>query len=165
MTVNRPNAGRLERRTPHVPKEKKLENPATEKIKNMTKKRETIKEILDREKEKLARKEEQRKAILKKKEVAENIRKEKAKKWAMLRWINSFIEETQEKWEEMDLTRAMEELEENERKEENELVNVLEITEKKIQITSQLTRENTQKLMKTKKKLCLLLIIMKRKNN
>ena len=98
-------------------KEKKLENPATENIKNMVKKLETIKEILDREREKLARKEEQKRVILKKKEQAEKIRKEKAKKWAMLRWINEFIEENQEKWDELDLIRTMEEHEKYEREE------------------------------------------------
>ena len=45
-------------------KEKKQENPETEKIRNMTKKLETIKEILDKEREKQERKEKQRKIIL-----------------------------------------------------------------------------------------------------
>ena len=44
----------------------------------------------------------------------------------MLRWINSFIEENQEKWDEIDLNRVMDE---HEKKQiEEELANVLEIT-------------------------------------
>ena len=61
----------------------------------MTRKLETITEILEKEKQLQERKETQRKVILKKKEQAEKIRSEKAKKWAMLRWINEYIEENQ----------------------------------------------------------------------
>jgi len=34
--------------------------------------------------------------------------REKSEKWAMTRWINEFIEENQDKWDEIDLVRAQE---------------------------------------------------------
>ena len=39
---------------------------------------------------------------------------EKAEKWAMLKWINKYIDENQEKWDEYDLIKIQEKFEENE---------------------------------------------------
>ena len=44
----------------------------------------------------------------------------------MLRWINAYIEENQEKWDKMDLIKAQEQYEKNEIEEEQELVRMQE---------------------------------------
>ena len=72
------------------------------------------------------KKEKQRKTILKKKEQAEKIRAEKVKKWAMLRWINSYIEENQEKWDEIDLIHTQENYEKKEFEDEQDMIRAQE---------------------------------------
>ena len=112
-------------------KEKKLVE--TEEIKNirkMTKKLENIQEILEREKRKKHEKEQEIKRRMKKRE--DNLKKaaEKAEKWAMIRWINEYIEENTEKWEDIDLVRIAENHEKQEYEEETGLIAAQEKYEK-----------------------------------
>ena len=90
---------------------KQVQNAETTKIKEMSKKLEVLKEILEQEKEKAKEqvKEQARKA--KKKENDLKVAAEKSKKWAMIRWVNDYIEENQEKWDNDDLIRTLDKYE------------------------------------------------------
>ena len=131
-------------------KEKKLvETEDTKKIRNLTKKLETIQEILEQEKQKKLKKELEEKITKKKKQDKLKLAREKAEKWAMARWINEFIEENQDRWEEMDLVRAQENHETQEQEEELELI---EIQEKLEQTTAKENTNNQQKAENKKRK-------------
>ena len=113
-------------------KEKKLiQTDETRKIQSMAKKLEKIKEILDREKLKRIEI-----AKLKKKKVIEKqarlkLQAEKAEKWAMLRWINEYIAENKENWENLDLIRTQEKYEEEEKTRKLERLEIVKSKKRK----------------------------------
>ena len=90
---------------------KQVQSDETRKIKEMTRKLEVLKKILDNEKEKVKLREQEQTTRLKKKEKTLKLAAEKAKKWAMIRWVNDYIEENQEKWENADLIKIQEKYE------------------------------------------------------
>ena len=93
-------------------KEKKLvETPETRKIKNMTRKLENLTEILNREKKVQEEQEKEKKLKITKRKEKEKLAKQKAQKWEMLKWINNYIEEKQDTWDDIDLIRTQEKYE------------------------------------------------------
>ena len=97
-------------------KEKKLiQTDETGKIQNRAKKLEKIKEILDREKLKRIEIAKLKKKIVIEKQARLKLQAEKAEKWAMLKWINEYIAENKENWENLDLIRTQEKYEEEEK--------------------------------------------------
>ena len=90
---------------------KLIQNAETNKIKEMAKKLEVLTDILDKEKKKAEEQEKEKTRKAKKKEQDLKIAAEKAKKWAMIRWVNDYIEENQEKWDNEDLIRTLDKYE------------------------------------------------------
>ena len=106
----------------HMEKEQRLETQ----LKRVEKELENYKKELENKKEQERREEERRKKYVAEKKFKENERiqkdKEKAAKlkkkkmlekhWEMLRWLNNFISENKEVWEELEIAKEMEKLEE-----------------------------------------------------
>ena len=76
----------------------------------MKHKLEKIVEILESEKKKRLEKAAQKKRKVLQKEEKKRLAIEKAEKWAMLRWINKYIEENKENWEDLELVKIQENL-------------------------------------------------------
>ena len=96
---------------------KQIQNEEINKIREMSKKLEVLKEILEQEKQKAEELEKEKTRKINKKERDLELAAEKAKKWAMIRWVNDYIEENQEKWDNDDLIRTLDKYEQEKRQE------------------------------------------------
>ena len=67
---------------------KQIQNEEINKIREMSKKLEVLKEILEQEKQKAEELEKEKTRKINKKERDLELAAEKAKKWAMIRWVN-----------------------------------------------------------------------------
>ena len=85
----------------------------------MTKKIEKIAEILEEEKKKRLEMEKIEKEKVLKKQAKLKLEAEKAEKWTMLKWINEYIAENQERWDNMELVTIQEKFELEDWKKQN----------------------------------------------
>ena len=85
----------------------------------MTKKIEKIAEILEEEKKKRLEIAKIKKGKVLKKQAKLRLEAEKVEKWTMLKWINKYIAENQERWENMELVTIQEKFELEDWKKQN----------------------------------------------
>ena len=134
-------------------REKKLvENETTRKIKGMAHKLEKIAEILEQEKNNKLEQDKQINIKLKKKEELKKLANEKAEKWAMLRWVNNYIDENQEKWDSLELVKTQEKFEREECEKKIERIQLAKSKKRKFEAEPEQETTKPEKQENPKKK-------------